>query len=240
MDIFASGRALFLLAHLHAYSRNIGSAFAHLLNDLPPWKAFAIGRQLHEDIADLVRRSAAAAKADAGAAAGPGVGKGGLHTVDIEQDLLNLDHKLARFLGRDVAARAYEHTDEFWFRLNEEQAALVARAIGNIDCDQQQYGRPYDLQRMLHQPGNQANVRACPAAHACQVTALGRRKRPHLPLVSALRPPDERAKHRQEQERHEKRGDQHKDERDRQVLHELARDPGPEQHRYKGRERCTR
>jgi len=62
----------------------------------------------------------------------------------------------------------------------------------------------------------------------------------HAVVHPALQPAGDAAQNRQIDQRHQKRGRQHEDQRDRQHAHELAGDAGPEQHRQKRAERGGR
>ena len=146
-----------------------------------------------------------------------------LHPVYRKDRCLGGVHQRVTFLGRQIATRQNLHACLLRLDIREEGSAVACHQINaetaDNNADHRHHGEHGIADRLLQRPA----------------VASRRGGRNHALWHRLLA--DDAAKHRNEDQRHEQRCDQHAHHRDGKIFHELADNAGPEQQRQEDHQR---
>src|SRR3990167_4461851 len=210
LDRLAAAGALFLSAELEDHAGNVGTALAHVGKNLS-------GRTPLMPIDELELQGADHVDPELAVRLGQGAGVQRLDFGHAEQTAFDLLQQGVLFLHRQVAAGAQPDLRVFRLDLGKELHPMVVAAVTDIDQgNQREYaeqGQARPAQQLVEQ-------------FAVGLGATAGRARQRLRATAG-----HRAQYRQEHQGHGQGGEQADDHRGRQVFHELADHPGPEQQR---------
>ena len=217
LDRLAGRRPGARCRHLDQHARNVGGLFAQLVHDGVRGRARLPVGELELDDADRVfadlahpARLLAHARVDRGEA------------LELEHAFFHRADQAVLLVEREIAARVHDRLPEVRLDAGEEFHAASELPIGDLHDDEQHRGErergPGTAQREAHD----AHIEA----------AIG----DALVMRDRRRLAEQGAERRREHERNDERGRQGRDQGDRQILHELADDAGPEQQRRECRD----
>lgn len=206
----AHGRAGARGAHLHPDAREVAHALAQLGDDLARRAPAApVGEFEKEDADHVLVDLFAPAPIERRARVDPFDPRGP------EDARLHLADETVALEDREIAARVHHDLRPVGFDLGKELDPAAEARVGPPARDENERGEPDESERSGEREAHQPHVEPDHAAHAVEVSALGGGDVALGGEIFSGRSAEKRADHGHEDERHEKRGAEGGDERDR-------------------------
>ena len=259
-NVLAGGWPALKLADFHLDAANIGGALADFLEDFRRLAPFGVVGEfdLHDD-QNVGRHVLRCGKIDPAAATATAGGGCRQHDVvdagNLQHFTLDLDTDVADVLAGKIAPRLNENRGDVRFLVDEELDAfrVGAEADEGAHCKRDYRGDDHEIAPQgARQVVKRAHIDAHRAAQLAWVElglggqhlASGCRAIVALaakqPVHALAEMGEDTARCRHENQCRQQRGGQNDDHHHRQIAHEFARNPGPQQQRQEGCERRCR